>query len=50
MQERNYLQSEIKSESPKTNPMYDVPIARNENTSTIGCTALQRDILDHYLI
>jgi hypothetical protein len=31
------LQSAMKSESPRTNPMYDVPIARNENASTIGC-------------
>lgn len=32
-----YLQSARKSERPSTNPMYDVAIARSENTSTIGC-------------
>jgi hypothetical protein len=35
--EQRYLQSARKSESPRINPMYDVPIARNENASTIGC-------------
>lgn len=30
------LQSERKSERPKTNPMYDVPMASKENTSIIG--------------
>lgn len=31
------LQSARKSESPNTNPIYDVAIARSENTSIIGC-------------
>lgn len=35
---RVYLQSATKSASPRTNPMYDVAIAKNENTSIIGCT------------
>lgn len=32
-----HLQSARKSERPRTNPMYEVAIARTENTSTIGC-------------
>lgn len=35
--EVEHLQSARKSERPNTNPMYDVAIARSENTSTIGC-------------
>lgn len=31
------LQSAKKSDRPRTNPMYDVAIARSENASIIGC-------------